>query len=125
MNKAKASVGDLIKLTIYGGENYPEGSVLRVHKIIDMSRIREKIENGEYDGEYVEINYPEGTTADEVTAFPTWVRMDVNIHEECFGTMFFLENEDYEVLTEEEKDAYLENEKNKRRSANDFKIYDE
>ncbi|ATO08503.1 hypothetical protein ACJGE4_15590 [Bacillus velezensis] len=107
MNKAKASVGDLIKLTIYGGENYPEGSVLRVHKIIDMSPIREKIANGEYDREYVEINYPEGTTADEVTAFPTWVRMDVNIHEECFGRMFFLENEDYEVLTEEEKEVYL------------------
>ncbi|ASS63612.1 hypothetical protein CHN56_03154 [Bacillus velezensis] len=114
MTKAKASVGDLIRLTIYGGKNYPEGSVLRVHEIIDMSPIREKIANGEYDREYVEINYPEGTTADEVTAFPTWVRMDVNIHEECFGTMFFLENEDYEVLTEEEKDAYLENEKKQK-----------
>ncbi|WP_230116381.1 hypothetical protein [Bacillus velezensis] len=51
--------------------------------------------------------------------------MDVNIHEECFGTMFFLENEDYEVLAEEEKAAYLENEKNKKGGANDFKIYDE
>lgn len=107
MTKAKASVGDLIRLTIYGGKNYPEGSILRVHKIIDMSPIREKIENGEYDRECLEINYPEGTAADEVTAFPTWVRMGVDVHEECFGTMFFLENDDYEVLTEEEKDAYL------------------
>ncbi|WP_230116382.1 hypothetical protein [Bacillus velezensis] len=42
MTKAKASVGDLIRLTIYGGKNYPEGSVLRVHEIIDMSPIRER-----------------------------------------------------------------------------------
>ncbi|MGG1042512.1 hypothetical protein ABE153_11515 [Bacillus velezensis] len=110
MTQAKASVGDLIRLNIHGGKNYPEGSVLRVHKIIDMSPIREKIANGEYDREYVEINYPEGTAADEIMAFPTWVRMGVDIHEECFGTMFFLENDDYEVLTGEEKEVYLRNE---------------
>jgi len=116
MTKAKANIGDLIRLTIYAGKNYQEGSVLRVHETIDMSPIRKKIENGEYDEEHVEINYPEGTKADEVTAFPTWVPLGVDIHKECFEVMFFLENDDYEVLNEEEKEKYLKGE-NQRKGA--------
>ncbi|PLC14195.1 hypothetical protein BV582_21760 [Bacillus paralicheniformis] len=108
MTKAKANVGDLIQLLNYVSEDFPAGSILRVHNIIDMSPIREKISSGDYEEEFIEAFYPERTKEDEVTAFPTWVPMDVDIHQECFGTMFFLENDDYNVLTkEEQKEFYL------------------
>ncbi|QZA69748.1 hypothetical protein 035JT004_259 [Bacillus phage 035JT004] len=114
--KAKAKVGDLIRL-VYSSdyEHSLPGTVLRVHDILDMSVVRDQLEKEreEMGEEFFNFAYPSGTYSDEVKAFPPWVRMGVNIYEECFGSMHFLENEDYEVLTEEEAAAYIEESKDR------------
>lgn len=108
--EAKAKVGDLIRL-VYSSdhEHSPPGTILRVHDILDMSVVRKQLEKEREDmgEEFFNFAYPSGTYSDEVEAYPLWVRMGVDIYNECFGTMFFLENEDYEVLTEEEAAEYL------------------
>ncbi|ATN94498.1 hypothetical protein BSP9_149 [Bacillus phage BSP9] len=108
--EAKASVGDLIRL-VYSSDydHYPPGTILRVHDTLDMSVVRGQLEKEreEMGEEFFDFVYPSGTHSDEVEAYPPWVRMGVDIHNECFGVMFFLENEDYEVLTEEEAAEYL------------------
>ncbi|AYJ75107.1 hypothetical protein BSP36_020 [Bacillus phage BSP36] len=111
--EAKAKVGDLVRLVYSSDEHYPPGTILKVHEVMDMSAIRGQLdkEREEMGEEFFEFAYPSGTHSDEVVAFPPWVRMGVDIQNECFGVMFFLENEDYEVLTEEEAAEYMESQK--------------
>ncbi|UPI12779.1 hypothetical protein [Bacillus phage SBSphiJ5] len=107
--EAKAKVGDLIRILHTWDEDTVSGTILRVHDVIDMTVARKQLEEErkELDEDIFNWAYPTGTRSDEVQAFPPWVRMDVDINKECFGCMYFLENEDYEVLTEEEAAEYL------------------
>ncbi|AYJ76202.1 hypothetical protein BSP12_016 [Bacillus phage BSP12] len=107
--EAKAKVGDYIKAVYQLDEHNPPGTVFRVHNISDMSAARANLEEErkELGDDLFDLCYPSGTISDVVHAFPTWVRMGVDIHKECFGIVFFLENEDYEVLTQEETADYL------------------
>jgi hypothetical protein len=63
----KAKVGDTIRATIYIAENYPAGSLWKVHKIIE--------------------------SLNEVVAYPTWYEEGMK----CFGYCVCLENDDYEL----------------------------
>lgn len=107
--EAKAKIGDLIRLLHTWDEDTLSGTVLRVHDVIDMSVARKQLEEErkELDEDIFNWAYPTGTRSDEVQAFPLWVRVGVDINKEPFGCMYFLENEDYEVLTEEEAAEYL------------------
>ncbi|WCK57012.1 hypothetical protein PP175_27875 (plasmid) [Aneurinibacillus sp. Ricciae_BoGa-3] len=68
-----AQIGDLILTTIYVGEGYPAGSILKVHDRMDDLQ--------------------------EVIAYPTWYEKGMT----CFGIVVSLETEDYEVLVEVDK----------------------
>lgn len=116
---ALAKKGDLIRLKVYVNKNYKDGDILRVHNIIDMSKAREKelAERNEerrtgYRDEEL-IDYFNPITTDNAVAFPPEIPLDVDIHNECFGIMVFLENDDYEVLTQSEQKDYWKSRRKK------------
>lgn len=116
---ALAKKGDLIRLKVYVNKNYKDGDILRVHNVVDMSpaRQRELHERNEQrksngkDEEHIDFFYP--ITTDNVVAFPPEISLDVDIHNECFGFMVFLENDDYEVLTQSEQEDYWKSKRKK------------
>lgn len=116
---ALAKKGDLIRLKVYVNKNYNHGDILRVHNIIDMSPARERElaernqerRSGFRDEESIVFFNP--ITTDNAVAFPPDIPLDIDIHKECFGFMVFLENDDYEVLTQSEQEDYWKSKRKK------------
>lgn len=65
-----AEVGELIRTKVYISNDYPIGSIMKVHQVVEA--------------------------LGEVKVYPDWYEEGMV----CFGITAFLEHEDYEVLVE-------------------------